>query len=96
MISQRRIMAASLAIGSLASGLTLQEAQENPKEFILYDPAPFNRFIHAAIAGVLMYILLSILSLTVAAIAKFTGSMKRTREATDKRKNSTTNRYVRF
>ncbi|EUB56360.1 hypothetical protein EGR_08786 [Echinococcus granulosus] len=81
------LAAVSLALGSIASAMTLEEAMKDAPSCIFYDTAPYSLGYHAGLASLVTYGSLILISASIAIIAKCTGSTRRRRTSMVEKSN---------
>lgn len=79
-LPKQLVLAAITGFGGFCEAITLQEAQNDPKKYILYDNTPNNRYVDMGIAAALMYAILTLFIVSVAGISRAIGSTRHTRE----------------
>ncbi|CDS36551.1 hypothetical protein EmuJ_000365600 [Echinococcus multilocularis] len=81
------LTAVSLALGSITSAMTLEEAMKDAPSFIFYDTAPYSLGYHAGLASLVTYGSLISIAAFIAIIAKCTGSTRRRRTSMVEKSN---------
>ncbi|MBW3907048.1 hypothetical protein, partial [Neisseria meningitidis] len=81
------LAAASLALGSITSALTLEEALKDAPSCIFYDTAPYSLGYHAGLASLVTYGSLIIIAVSISIIAKCAGATRRRRTSMVEKSN---------
>ncbi|VDM23243.1 unnamed protein product [Hydatigera taeniaeformis] len=93
------LTAASLALGSVTSALTLEEALKDAPSCIFYDTEPYSLGYHAGLASLVTYGSLIFITASISIIARCTGATRRRRTPTmekSKYVNRPLSTYFRF
>ena len=78
-IAAAATVVASLTLGTLASALTLKEANEDPEAYIFYDTTPYSISYQAGLGSLMAYGSLTLLCAGIAAFANCIGAKRRRR-----------------